>query len=456
MTRAHTPVSNHAPGTAQHAVPHVWLPYAQMQTTPAPLTVVGTAGTRIRLSDGRELVDGIASWWTAAHGYNHPHIVAALVDQVQTLPHVMLGGLVHAPVLELSARVLDFANTPDPRAPTAASDSGSEFGPAAQTPAFSRVFYAESGSVAVEVAMKMALQVWLNRGEPGRSRFVGFLGGYHGDTFFTMSVCDPHDGMHAKFGAVLPPQFMQPVPDTPDKQAAFLAWLHAEKHHIAGLVIEPLVQGAGGMRFFAPDVLRFLRRACDETGVLFIADEIASGFYRTGHRFAHHAAGIRPDIMTVSKALTGGTVPLSATLAGAHVVDAFDSHAPGDALMHGPTFTGNAMGCRAALASLDLFEQGDYAGRVASIAAQLEAELAPCRALDGVTDVRVLGATGVVELDPARLGSAAARDALRLAFIDAGVWIRPLENVVYLMPALTITPDELRVLTTAVRTVLHG
>ena len=314
-------------------MPHIWLPYTQMKTTPAPLAAARTEGSRIILADGRVLIDGIASWWTACHGYNHPHIAAAVAQQLQIMPHVMLGGLVHEPALTLAARL------------------------AALLPGdLSRVFFSESGSVAVEVAMKMATQYWLNQNIRGRTKFVAFKGGYHGDTLATMAVCDPEEGMHALFAGALPEHFINDLPRYEASMAALEALLERHAGEIAGILVEPLVQGAGGMIFHDPQVLRRLRAAADRFGTLLIFDEIFTGFGRTGTMFACEAGDVVPDIITLGKGLTGGTLPLAATVASAKIFDAFWSDDAAKALMHGPTYMGNALACAAANASLDLFE----------------------------------------------------------------------------------------------------
>jgi len=406
-------------------LPHVWLPYAQMKTMRPPLPVARTYGTRIVLADGRELIDGIASWWTACHGYNHPVIRAAVERQLATMPHVMLGGLVHEQALRLAARL------------------------AQKLPGgLERVFFTESGSVAVEVALKMAAQYWLNQGE-WRRKFVAFRGGYHGDTLGTMAVCDPDEGMHRLFHGLLAEHVITDLPDSEEKEAALFALLSRHAEDIAGIIVEPLVQGAGGMRFHDAAVLRRLRAAADSYGLLLIFDEIFTGFGRTGALFACEEAGVVPDIVTLSKALTGGTLPLAATAASRKVFDAFWSDDPGKALMHGPTFMGTALGCAAANASLDLFETEPRLARVPGIAAALERGLAPCRDLPGVVDVRVKGAIGVVELD--RIDDP---DALRDRFVERGVFIRPFGSIVYLTPALTIDTDDLERLTGAIVAVL--
>ena len=399
-----------------------------MQTAPPPLRAVRTEGCRIWLDDGRQLIDGTASWWTACHGYNHPHIRDAVMRQLERMPHVMFGGLTHEPAEALADKLC--ALLPGD---------------------LNHVFFADSGSVAVEVAMKMAAQYWLNQGVRTRTRFVAFTGGYHGDTFATMAVCDPDEGMHALFGPLLARHAILPLPRDEASLAALEAYMAAHGHEIAGLLVEPLVQGAGGMVFHAPEVLRRLRGVADRHGVPLILDEIFTGFGRTGTMFACEAAGIVPDIVTVSKALTGGTMALSAAVARGYIFQAFLSERPEHALMHGPTYMANPLACAAALASLELFEAEPRLAQVSAVAAQLEAGLAPCRALPGVHDVRVLGAIGVVELD-----RIADLNALKAALVGQGVWIRPFGRIVYLTPAFTVTGDELARLTGAVCTVLAG
>ena len=406
---------------------HVWLPYAQMQTAPLPLPVARTEGSRIFLEDGRVLIDGVASWWTACHGYNHPHIRGAVARQLEVMPHVMFGGLAHEPAYRLATRLA--ALLPEP---------------------LNRVFFSESGSVAVEVAIKIAVQARLNRGERGRTKILGFTGGYHGDTIGTMAICDPQEGMHSLFAGLLPEQPVVPLPRDAESIAAFDNFLEASAGSLAAIIVEPLVQGAGGMIFHPPAVLRHLRAAADRHGLTLIFDEIFTGFGRTGTMFAYQQAGVVPDIITLGKGLTGGTLPLAATVASDDLFAAFLSDQAEDALMHGPTFMGTALGCAAANASLDLFESEPRLAQVAAISAQMAAELAPCRALPNVMDVRVLGGIGVVEL-----AAIETPVALRGRFVDAGVWIKPFRTIVYLTPALTISPDELSRLTSAVHTTLQ-
>jgi adenosylmethionine-8-amino-7-oxononanoate aminotransferase len=401
---------------------HVWLPYAQMKTAAPPLPVVRTHGSRIVLADGRELIDGVASWWTACHGYNHPHIRQAVERQLSDMPHVMFGGLAHEPALTLARRLT------------------------AMLPGdLTRVFFSDSGSVAVEVAMKMAVQYWINRGLGGRSQFVAFKGGYHGDTTGAMAVSDAEGGMHALFAGLLPQNHIVDLPDSEQRLAALDALLVRRAEDIAGIIVEPLVQGAGGMKFHDADVLHRLRALADKYDVLLIFDEIFTGFGRSGTMFTCEAAGITPDIITLSKALTGGTLPLAATVASRNVFDAFWSDDPAKALMHGPSYMANALACAAANASLDLFEREPRLQQVATLSAALLHGLEPCRSLRGVKDVRVQGAIGVVEME-----RIADLNSVRARFVEEGVFVRPFGPVIYLTPAFTIPADELKVLTDAV------
>ncbi len=405
---------------------HLWLPYAQMQTASPPLPVISAEGVRIKLADGRELIDGIASWWTACHGYNHPHIRAAVTRQLEAMPHVMLGGLGHAPALTLARRL------------------------AAVLPGdLDHVFFSESGSVAVEIAMKMAVQFWLNRGTRGRTRFVCFKYGYHGDTLGAMSVSDPEQGMHGAFAGSLLDQFVVDLPRTAEEIDAFDRFLADRRGEIAAVIMEPLVQGAGGMKFHPPESLAAIRRACDRHDVLLIVDEIFTGFGRTGTLFACEQAAVVPDIMAVSKAMTGGTMALAATIAGARVYDGFLSEDPAHALMHGPTFMGNPLACAAANASLDLFERDPRLAQVAAIESHLREGLEPCRGLAGVVDVRAKGAIGVVQVADLR-----DLDWLKQRFLEAGIWVRPFEDIIYLTPPFVIGEADLAALTESLVTVI--
>jgi adenosylmethionine-8-amino-7-oxononanoate aminotransferase len=410
---------------------HVWHPYAGPVASPL-FAVESAEGVRLRLEDGRELIDGMSSWWSVIHGYRHPQIESAVRAQLERLPHVMFGGLTHEPAVRLCERL------------------------AAQSPGrLERVFLSDSGSVAVEIALKLALQVWQARGRPQRRRILALRGGYHGDTFGAMAVCDPVTGMHGLFAGTLARQLFAERPVRRFDEAcdaadfADLRRLFAEHEgELAAVILEPIVQGAGGMWFYASDYLREIRRLCDASGVLLIADEIATGFGRTGRYFACEHAGIAPDVLCVGKALTGGTLTLAATLASAEVCRAIGEGEPG-VFMHGPTFMGNALACAAANASLDLLDSGAWSGQVSEIERGLEEGLAACRELPAVADVRVLGAIGVIELrEPVDMERVAP------AFVEQGIWIRPFGRLVYTMPPYVIDADDLRRLTDGIRTVV--
>jgi adenosylmethionine-8-amino-7-oxononanoate aminotransferase len=404
---------------------HIWLPYAQMKTAKTPLAVISAKGSRLTLSDGRELIDGVASWWTVAHGYRHPHIEAAIKKQLESLPHVMLGGLAHKQAYILAARLA--AMLPDP---------------------LERVFFSDSGSVAVEVALKMAMQYWINKGQKGRTKIVSFKGGYHGDTLGTMAICDPDEGMHGLFSGALLPQYVVDLPDTASRTAEFVSLLRTHARDIAAVIVEPMVQGAGGMRMMSAETLKTIAVETRGSGHLLILDEIFTGFGRTGRMFAMEHASVVPDIVCLGKAITGGFLPLAATIASREVFDAFLSDSPSTALMHGPTFMGNALACAAANAGLDLFEREPRLVHAMHIERHLRSALEPLRGVRGVRDVRTTGAIGVVELE--RLD----RDELRARFLAEGVWIRPFGNIVYVTPPLTINEAELAHLSGAMVKVL--
>ncbi len=400
----------------------VWLPYAQMQTTLAPFEVQSTQGSKLILKNGQTLIDGVASWWTACHGYNHPHIVKAIQDQAALLPHVMMGGLIHPQVTRLANRL------------------------AALLPGtLDHVFFSESGSVAVEIAMKMALQFWMNHHQPNKHRFICFQNGYHGDTFFTMSVCDPVEGMHQLFHRVLPTQHCQPLPTSDALLEQFEQWLKENAHECAGVLIEPLVQGASGMKMHSPQTLRSIIELCQQHQILVIVDEIFTGFARTGTLFAILQANVVPDIICLGKALTGGTLPLAATIANQSIYQAFLGEEQGKALMHGTTFMGNALGCAAANASLDLFENEPRLSQVAAIEKQLCAAFTALQEVPGVTAVRIKGAIGAIEL--ARALTPSEMNWFKEQCVIEGIWCRPIQNVVYTTPSLTISQGELQMLT---------
>ncbi|HEX3392420.1 MAG TPA: adenosylmethionine--8-amino-7-oxononanoate transaminase, partial [Solirubrobacteraceae bacterium] len=381
----------------------VWHPYAPLPAAQAPLPVVSAEGVRLRLADGRELIDGMSSWWCAIHGYRHPRLDAAVRNQLERMAHVMFGGLTHEPAVRLAERLVEI------------SPAGLE-----------RVFFADSGSVSVEVAIKMALQYQHAVGRPERTRLLTVRGGYHGDTFGAMAVCDPVGGMHSLFTGVLPEHvFAERPPDGFDApldpgwadRVGELMARHA--HELAAVIVEPVVQGAGGMRFHSPECVALLRRLCDEHGLLLILDEIATGFGRTGAMFASEHADITPDVMCVGKALTGGYLTLAATLCTAAVAEAI-STAEGGTLMHGPTFMANPLACSVALASLEMLAEGAWCDDVARIEAGLREGLGPVRELPGVLDVRVLGAIGVIQMER-EVDVIAATGAA----INQGVWLRP-------------------------------
>ena len=406
---------------------HVWHPYASV-VEPSPLwPVVDARGTRLVLEDGRELVDGMSSWWAAVHGYRHPVLDRAVHEQVDRFSHVMFGGLTHEPAVALAELLVSI--TPAP---------------------LTRVFFADSGSVAVEVAVKMALQYWQGRGQPQRSLLLTVRGGYHGDTAGAMSVCDPVTGMHSLFSGYVPQQLFvdrpRPTYDEPLRDGdldGVRAALEQHGDRIAGLVVEPVVQGAGGMRFYSPDYLRDLVALCRSYGVLVLFDEIATGFGRTGTLWALEHAGVVPDVMCVGKALTGGYMTLGATLCTDEVADGVC--AAGGAFMHGPTFMANPLACAVARASVQLLLDGDWAATVGGMSKQLETGLAPARDLPGVADVRVLGGIGVVELaEPAELR------VLQPRLVERGAWVRPFGRLVYAMPPYISSDDDLAVVTGAI------
>jgi adenosylmethionine-8-amino-7-oxononanoate aminotransferase len=405
----------------------VWHPYGALPGAMASLPVVSAQGVRLKLADGRELIDGMASWWCAIHGYRHPALDGAVIEQLGAMAHVMFGGLTHEPAVRLAERLIALA------------PAGLE-----------RVFFADSGSVSVEVAIKMCIQYQRALGQEGRTRLLTVRGGYHGDTTGAMAVCDPVGGMHSLFTGILPEHvFAERPPDgfadgLDERWAAHVSELAAaHAHELAAVIVEPVVQGAGGMRFHAPECVAHLRRVCDEHGLLLVLDEIATGFGRTGAMFACEHAGVSPDVMCVGKALTGGYLTLAATLCTPAVADAV-SAGEGGGLMHGPTFMANPLACAVALASLELLADGEWRGRVSSIERGLELGLGSARGLAGVKDVRVLGAIGVIQLD---------RDvdmaAVTATAVSRGVWLRPFRDLIYAMPPYVIGEEDLRSVTAA-------
>jgi len=405
---------------------HLWHPYAPMDSATAPLLVRSAQGTRLTLDDGREPLDAMSSWWAAIHGYRHPRLDQALHRQADTMSHVMFGGLTHEPAIELGRRLLDLAPI-----------------------GLDKVFFADSGSVSVEVAIKMALQYQRGRGNPDRTRLLTLGGGYHGDTFGAMSVCDPVGGMHSMFSDVLAPQVFLPRPPS-SFDAGIDEWISEATaivddsgDSIAAIIVEPILQGAGGMRIYPPAVLRWLRELADSKGWLLILDEIATGFARTGEMFAADHAGISPDIMCVGKALTGGYLTLAAVLCTAEVSAGIDASESG-VLMHGPTFMANPLACAVAVANLDVLAEADWRANIARIHTGLSDGLAPARDFGHVSDVRTIGAVGVIQLDRPVDADTVASTAL-----DHGVWVRPFRNLIYTMPPYISTEEEIATITGA-------
>jgi adenosylmethionine---8-amino-7-oxononanoate aminotransferase len=407
---------------------HVWHPYAAMPNLLPVFPVASAQGVHIHLMDGRSLIDGISSWWTCIHGYNHPQLNQAAHAQIDRMSHIMFGGLTHQPAVDLAEKLI--AITPA---------------------ALQQVFFCDSGSVAVEVAMKMAVQYWYNRGLPQKQHFLTIRNGYHGDTFGAMSACDPVNGMHHLFQNVLTQQYFAAAPQTrfdDDWQEqdieSFAALLATHHDRIAAAILEPVVQNAGGMRFYHPEYVRQAKALCEEYDVLLILDEIATGFGRTGKMFACDYAQVCPDILCIGKALTGGFMSLAATLTTPEISKTFAAGEAG-VFMHGPTFMANPLACAVSLANLLLLESYDWQSTIGAIEAQLRTELEPCRSLAAVKDVRVLGAIGVVELhDPVDM------QVIQPRFVEEGVWLRPFGRLIYTMPPYIIQPPELSAITRAI------
>jgi len=418
----------------EHDREYVWHPYSSMATDQPVFPVESAHGVRIRLTDGRELIDGMSSWWSAIHGYNHPQLNKAVSDQLQDMSHIMFGGLTHQPAIDLAVQLVNL--TPE---------------------SLQTVFFVDSGSVSVEVAMKMAIQYWHAKKQSNKKKFLTIRHGYHGDTFAAMSVSDPINGMHNLFADALVQQFFADAPNCGFEQcctesdiAPIRSKLQNNHQHIAALILEPIVQGAGGMRFYSPEYLQEIRKLCDHYEVLLILDEIATGFGRTGKLFACEHALIEPDILCLGKALTGGYMNLAATLTNHEVADTISTGDPG-LFMHGPTFMANPLACSTGLASLKLLLDSPWQHRIKLIEHCLKTGLEPCRNTQQVKDVRVLGAIGVVELHrPVNM------QQIQPQFVEAGVWVRPFNNLIYLMPPYIISSDELNILTNAITTIISN
>lgn len=415
---------------------HIWHPYTSVAHPPLLHEVVSASGVRLTLSDGREVIDGMSSWWSTIHGYNHPRLNQAAKNQLDKMSHVMFGGLTHEPAVTLARKLIDI------------TDDSLQY-----------VFLADSGSVSVEVAIKMAIQHWFAQGQTQKQRLLTIRNGYHGDTFGAMSVCDPVNGMHSMFEQVLPKHLFAPAPqcqrdqDWQDEDIAEFRALIADHHQeLAAVILEPLVQGAGGMRMYCPEYLRQVRALCDEFNVLLIFDEIATGFGRTGTLFAYEQTGIVPDILCLGKALTGGYMTLAATLCSQKVADGIAADGSG-VLMHGPTFMGNPLACSVAIESINLLLESDWQSQVKSIEQQLQQELAAYEPHPLVKEVRVKGAIGVVDLNQPLDD---CMDWLPGFIVDQGVWIRPFRTMIYIMPPYVISNEDLTTLTTAIGRILDA
>jgi len=407
---------------------HIWHPYTSLIAPLPCIGVVSAHGVRLTLNDGTQLIDGMSSWWSTIHGYNHPRLNQAAKVQIDQMAHVMFGGITHPSAIALCRRLVDMT-----------------------APPLNRVFLSDSGSVAVEVAIKMAIQYWVARGKNEKSRLLTIENGYHGDTFAAMSVCDPVNGMHELFNGVLTKQLFAKAPqcgfeqDWDEQDISSLEALFVTHHqHAAAIILEPIVQGAGGMRMYHPNYLKAVRRLCDQYDVLLICDEIATGFGRTGKLFAYEHSDIVPDILCLGKALTGGYMSLAATITSKAIGEKICQTDAG-VFMHGPTFMGNPLACAVASESLAMLQQGDWQQQVATIEQQLKREFAPFEQLENVANIRVLGAIGVIELK-----HRVDMESITQAFVDNGVWLRPFGKLVYIMPQYIISSADLTTLTSAI------
>ena len=395
--------------------PNLWYPYSQMRHLDFVPKAKATFGSKITLENNKVLIDGVASWWTSCHGYNHPKIIQAMKEQLDSMPHIMFGGFTHTQAEELASKLTNML--PD---------------------IYNHIFYVDSGSVAVEVAMKMVIQYWVNNNQFNRRKFISFKNGYHGDTLGAMSICDPNEGMHSLFKGYVPEQINIRLPESKEQREVFKNTILQYKDEIASIIIEPLVQCAGGFKFNTTDTLKFIDKIAKENNILLIVDEIATGFGRTGSMFAFETSNINPDIICLGKALTGGSISLAAVVATSKIYDAFLTDNDKDALMHGPTYMGNPLACAAANASIDLFNDEPRLKQVKNIEKILNNKLHECSHMSSVLDVRVKGAIGVVQVNKMH-----NLNWLRKRFVEEGVWIRPFLDVIYLMPSFTISNDEL-------------
>lgn len=415
----------------QYNLDNIWLPYTQMKNCELPLAVKSASDCYIELQDGRKLLDGISSWWSVCHGYQQPHIVAKMQEQLANLSHVMFAGLAHEPAYKLAERLVKF--TPE---------------------GLQRVFFADSGSSAVEIAMKMAVQFWGNNGNKRKSKFIAFKNGYHGDTMGAISLTDPNGWVAKAFNNYAPRQFFLDIPNDEYSLSEFRETVKSIADNVAAIIIEPLVQGAGGMKFHSPDILYEIHKIAKENNILFIADEIMTGFYRTGNKFACDEAGICPDIMTIGKSLTGGMISLAATLATNEIFEAFLADEMEKAFMHGPTFMANPLACAAANASLDLFEKENFIQKTENIESFFRYELNNFQDHPAVKSTRVKGAIAVIELTGSDAETWRKCLELRKAFVERNIWLRPFKNIIYLMPSYTISEGQIVEIFTAIEDVI--